>query len=161
MNNSVWEVWTDGSSQGNRIEWEHGFLCERGGYGVVITKNEQVVKTLYQGFKNTTNNRQELFGVLEALKYFTEPSKIKIYSDSQYIVNSINNGSAQKWFEEQNYTKKNLDIWVEILDLLNYHDVEFIWVKGHAGNEMNELVNTLAQHAANCLNLKVDICITN
>jgi len=63
---------------------------------VVITKNEQVVKTLYQGFKNTTNNRQELFGVLEALKYFTEPSKIKIYSDSQYIVNSINNGSAQK-----------------------------------------------------------------
>lgn len=161
MNNTVWEIWTDGSSQGNRIEWEHGFLCERGGYGVVITKNKQVIKTLYQGFKNTTNNRQELFGVLEALKYFTEPSKIKIYSDSQYIVNSINNGSAQKWFEEQNYTKKNLDIWVEILDLLNYHNVEFIWVKGHAGNEMNELVNILAQHAANCLNLKVDICITN
>lgn len=118
-----------------------------------------MIKTLYQGFKNTTNNRQELFGVLEALRYFTEPSKIKIYSDSQYIVNSINNGSAQKWFKEQDYTKKNLDIWVEILDLLNYHDVEFIWVKGHAGNEMNELVNTLAQHAANCLNLKEDIKI--
>lgn len=161
MNNPIWEVWTDGSSQGNRIEWEHGFLCERGGYGVVITKNEQVVKTLYQGFKNTTNNRQELFGVLEALKYFTEPSKIKIYSDSQYIVNSINNGSAQKWFEEQNYTKKNLDIWVEILDLLNYHDVEFIWIKGHANNKFNEMADTFATHAANCLNLKVDICITN
>lgn len=161
MNNPVWEVWTDGSSQGNRIEWEHGFLCERGGYGVVITKNEQVVKILYQGFKNTTNNRQELFGVLEALKYFTEPSKIKIYSDSQYIVNSINNGSAQKWFEEQDYTKKNLDIWVEILDLLNYHDVEFIWIKGHTNNKFNEMADTFATHAANCLNLKVDICITN
>lgn len=81
---------------------------------------------MYQGFKNTTNNRQELFGVLEALRYFKEPTKMKIYSDSQYVVNSINNGSAVKWFKNQDYSKKNLDIWHEILDLVDFHDVEFI-----------------------------------
>lgn len=52
----------------------------------------------------------ELKGVLEALKYFKEPSKIKIYSDSQYIVNQVNNGAVFKWFREQDYSKKNLDI---------------------------------------------------
>ena len=159
--NKTWEIWTDGSSQGNRIEWEHGWLCERGGYGTVITRDGEIIAKLYQGFKNTTNNRQELFGVLEALRYFKEPTKMKIYSDSQYIVNSINNGSAIKWFEEKDYTKKNLDIWHEILDLIAFHNVEFIWVKGHAGNEGNELANTLAQHSANCLNLKTDICISD
>jgi ribonuclease HI len=100
--------------------------------------------------------------VLYALKWFKEPSNIIIYSDSQYIVNSINNGSARKWFEEQDYTKKNLDIWVEILDLISWHEkVEFRWVKGHAGNKYNELVDTLCTHAANCLNLKEDICISD
>lgn len=49
-----------------------------------------------------------------------------IYSDSQYVVNSINNGSAVKWFKDQDYSKKNLDIWVEILDLLEFHDVEMV-----------------------------------
>lgn len=158
----TWEVWTDGSSQGNRIEWEHGWLCERGGYGAVITRDGKIVAKLYEGFRNTTNNRMELSGVLYALKWFKEPSNIIIYSDSQYIVNSINNGSARKWFQEQDYTKKNLDIWIEILDLIDWHsNVEFRWVKGHADNEGNILVDTLCTHAANCLNLKEDICISD
>lgn len=84
-----------------------------------------------------------------------------IYSDSQYVVNSINNGSAVKWFKERDYTKKNLDIWVEILDLLSYHDCAFVWVKGHADNELNNLADRLCTHAANCLNLKTDICISD
>lgn len=158
----TWEVWTDGSSQGNRIEWEHGWLCERGGYGAVITRSGEIVAKLYEGFRNTTNNRMELLGVLHALKWFKEPSNIIIYSDSQYIVNSINNGSARKWFQEQDYTKKNLDIWIEILDLIDWHkNVEFRWVKGHADNAGNILVDMLAQHACNCLNLKTDICISD
>ena len=102
-----------------------------------------------------------MFGVLEALRYFKEPTKMKIYSDSQYVVNSINNGSAVKWFENQDYSKKNLDIWHEILDLIDFHDVEFIWVKGHANNENNCAADLLAVHAANCLNLKTDICISD
>lgn len=158
----IWKVWTDGSSQGNRIEWEHGWLCERGGYGAVITRDGEIIAKLYEGFRNTTNNRMELSAVLYALKWFKEPSNIIIYSDSQYIVNSINNGSARKWFEEQDYTKKNLDIWVEILDLIDWNlNVEFRWVKGHAGNTFNELCDTLCTHAANCLNLKTDICISD
>ena len=157
-----WEIWTDGSSQGNRIEWEHGWLCERGGYGAVITRDGEIVAKLYEGFRNTTNNRMELSAVLYALKWLKEPSNIIIYSDSQYIVNSINNGSARKWFQEQDYTKKNLDIWIEILDLIDWHsNVEFRWVKGHAGNSGNILVDTLCTHAANCLNLKEDICISD
>ena len=158
----TWEVWTDGSSQGNRIEWDHGWLCERGGYGAVITRDGEIVAKLYEGFRNTTNNRMELSAVLYALKWFKEPSNIIIYSDSQYIVNSINNGSARKWFQEQDYTKKNLDIWIEILDLIDWNlNVEFRWVKGHADNEGNILVDTLCTHAANCLNLKEDICISD
>lgn len=104
----------------------------------------------------------ELSAVLHALKWFKEPSNIIIYSDSQYIVNSINNGSARKWFQEQDYSKKNLDIWIEILDLIDWNlNVEFKWVKGHADNEGNILVDMLAQHACNCLNLKEDICISD
>ena len=76
-------------------------------------------------------------------------------------MNSINNGSARKWFQEQDYTKKNLDIWIEILDLISVNNVTFKWVKGHCGNKFNELANDLAQHACNCLNLKTDICISD
>ena len=158
----TWEIWTDGSSQGKRIEWKDGYICERGGYGAVITRDGKIIDKVYQGFRNTTNNRMELSGVLEALKWFNEPANIIIYSDSQYIVNSINNGSARKWFQEQDFSKKNLDIWIEILDLIDWHlNVEFKWVKGHAGNENNELVDLLCTHAANCLNLKQDICISD
>lgn len=103
----------------------------------------------------------ELSGVLNALKWFDEPSNIVIYSDSQYIVNSINNGSARKWFQEQDYTKKNLDIWIEILDLIDWHsNVEFRWVKGHRNDLFNCQADLLATHACNCLNLEEDICIS-
>lgn len=101
----------------------------------------------------------ELMGVLETLKYFKTPIKIKIYSDSQYVVNSIVNGHAKRWFTEKDYSKKNLDLWFQILDLLEFHQVEFEWVKGHSKNKMNELADLLAVHAAQCLNLpKDDIC---
>ena len=160
--NWTWEIWTDGSSQGKRIEWKDGYICERGGYGAVITRGGIIIDKIYQGFTNTTNNRQELLAVLNALKWFNEPSNIIIYSDSQYIVNSINKGSARKWFQEQDYSKKNLDIWIEILDLIDWNkSVEFRWVKGHADNKNNCIADLLATHACNCLNLKQDICISD
>ena len=86
----TWEIWTDGSSQGKRIEWKDGYICERGGYGAVITRDGKIIDKVYQGFRNTTNNRMELSGVLEGLRWFKEPSNIIIYSDSQYIeINTI------------------------------------------------------------------------
>lgn len=111
---------------------------------------------MYYGYKDTTNNRMELRGVLAALEYFKTPTKMTIYSDSQYVVSSIVNGHAKKWFEQQDYSKKNLDLWHDILDLLEIHDVEFKWVKGHSNNEYNELCDKLAVHAAQCLNLPKD-----
>lgn len=157
MSENSWTIYTDGSSQGKRIQYKDGWLCERGGYASIIVRGGTVVKKLYQGFKRTTNNRCELFGVLEGLKYFKTPQTITIYSDSQYIVNNINSGNVFKWFEENDYSKKNLDIWYEIVDLLSFHKVTFVWVKGHASNEMNNLADMYAQHSANCMNLLEDI----
>ena len=98
----------------------------------------------------------EIRGVLETLKFFKTPVKIKIYSDSQYVINSIVNRYVYKWFAEKDFSKKNLDLWFELIDQLEFHDVSFEWVKGHETNEMNNLVDKLAVHAAQCLNLPED-----
>ena len=127
-----------------------------GGWSSVIIKDGKIIKKLYQGYTETTNNRMEIMGVLETLKYFKTPVKIKIYSDSQYVINSIVNGHVYKWFENKDFSKKNLDLWFELLDLLEFHNVTFEWVKGHNKNEMNELADKLAVHAAQCLNLPKD-----
>lgn len=127
-----------------------------GGWSSIILKNGKIVKKLYQGYIGTTNNRMEIMGVLETLKYFKTPINIKIYSDSQYVVNSIVNGHVFKWFKEQDYSKKNLDLWFELVDMLEFHNVTFEWVKGHDNNPMNELADKLAVHAAQCLNLPKD-----
>jgi len=97
----MYKIYTDGSYQDS---------IKSGGYSAVITENNHVVKVLYQGFKNTTNNRMELMGVLAALRYFKTPSEFEIVSDSAYVVNNINSGSAKRWFAESDFTKKNLDI---------------------------------------------------
>lgn len=143
----MYTVYTDGSYQSS---------IDAGGYATVIIKDGEIIKQLYQGYKNTTNNRMELKGVLAALEYFKVPTKITIYSDSLYVVSSITNGHAKKWFEQQDFSKKNLDLWHDILDLLETHDVTFQWVKGHSDNKYNELCDKLAVHAAQCLNLPKD-----
>lgn len=146
------------------MEFEYVIYCDgsyqssinSGGWCAVITKNGQIIKKLYQGYTDTTNNRMELMGVLEALRYFKTPTSIKIVSDSQYVVNSIINKHVYKWFEEKDYSKKNLDLWFAIIDLLAFHNVSFEWTKGHDINELNNLADKLAVHAAQCLNLKKD-----
>ena len=127
-----------------------------GGWSSVILKNNKIIKKLYQGYKHTTNNRMEIRAVLETLKYFEQPVKITIYSDSQYVVNSIVDKHIYKWFEEQDFSKKNLDLWFELIDLLEFHNVSFVWIKGHESNELNNLADMLAVHAAQCLNLPND-----
>ena len=98
----------------------------------------------------------EIRGVLETLKFFKKPVKIKIYSDSQYVINSIVNKHVYKWFEGKDFSKKNLDLWFELIDLLAIHDVTFECGKGHETNEMNNSADKLAVHAAQCLNLPED-----
>lgn len=147
MDNWDYIIYCDGSYQSS---------FNSGGWSAIITKNDQVIQKLYQGYKNTTNNRMELLGVIEALKYFKEPVSIKIVSDSQYVINSIINKHVYKWLENKDYTKKNLDLWFELVDLLEFHKVDFEWTKGHNINKYNNLADKFAVHAAQCLNLKED-----
>lgn len=140
--------YTDGSYQANR---------NTGGWSSIICSEDgHIIDELFQGYKNTTNNRMELKGVLETLKYFKEPSNIIIYSDSMYVVNSIKNGWIRKWFLNNDFEKQNLDICFEILNYLDFHNVEMIWVKGHSDNVLNNRADKLAQFAAQCLNLPKD-----
>lgn len=81
------KIYTDGSYKPT---------TDQGGYASVITKNDQVIKILYEGYIHTTNNRAELMGVLYALEYFKEPKNLEIYSDSSYIVSSINNNHVKR-----------------------------------------------------------------
>lgn len=80
-------IYTDGSYKPT---------TDQGGYSSIITKDNEVIKILYQGYIHTTNNRAELMGVLNALKYFKTAQNLEIYSDSSYIVNSINNNYVKK-----------------------------------------------------------------
>lgn len=147
MSKTRWKVYTDGSCINNG---------ERGGYAAVICYDGRCVDKIYQGYLNTTNNRMELLAVIEALKYFPNPIELTIISDSQYVVNSINGDYYKKWIKEQDLSKKNLDLWFQLVDLLNYHTVTFQWVKGHNNHSMNEYADRLACHAATCMNLSQD-----
>ena len=111
------KIYTDGS-------YKPSINC--GGYSAVITHNDLVIKVLHEGFKNTTNNRMEIMGVLEALKYYKTPMEIEIYSDSSYVVNSINEKHLDRWVAEDDKTKKNMDLWSQIYPLLKLHKVKFI-----------------------------------
>ena len=133
-----------------------------GGWSAIILNDkEEIIDILYEGFKNTTNNRMELKAVLEVLRYFKEPSNITIISDSQYVVGSITSGSAKNWIETQDYSKKNLDLWFDVVDLLEKHNVTMQWTKGHIGNKWNEEADKWCTFAAQCYNLKEDIWTTD
>lgn len=139
----MYKIYTDGSYKPTTTQ---------GGYASIITKNDQIVKILYYGYINTTNNRAELLGVLKTLEYFIAPTNLEIYSDSAYIVNNINNGYVEQWIKNKDTTKKNMDLWNKIYNLLQYHKVQFFWVKGHNNNKFNELADAYANIAASVLN---------
>ena len=143
----MYECWTDGSYRSSE---------DCGGYSAIIVCDGVIEKKLYRGYKHTTNNRMEIMGVLACLKYFKNPEIITIYSDSQYVVNSINKNWIGKWISEKDESKKNMDLWTQVYELLQFHTVKCIWVKGHDANEMNNLADILAVHAGECLNLPED-----
>lgn len=99
----------------------------------------------------------ELRAVLETLRHFKVPTEIEIISDSQYVVNSIVEGSAEKWVMNNDTSKRNFDLWFEIVDLLHFHKVTFRWVKGHNGNKWNEEADKWCTFAAQCYNIPRDI----
>lgn len=141
-------LYTDGAAKGNPGP---------GGYGAVL-KFGQHRKELSEGFRLTTNNRMELLAViagLEAIK--SKEHKIKVYSDSKYVVDAINKGWLSNWQKKDFKGKKNIDLWQRLIPLLNKYDVLFNWVKGHAGIPENERCDQLAVEAAEGSNLPADV----
>lgn len=145
-------IYTDGSAKGNP---------GNGGYGIVMMSSGYR-KELWQGFKLTTNNRMELLAVIIALESVKkENSEITIYSDSKYVIDSV----EKKWvfgWEKKNFNrKKNPDLWIRFLKIYRVQKVSFIWVKGHANNKENERCDFLAVEAADSQNLLIDLWYEN
>ncbi|MCX7839480.1 MAG: ribonuclease HI, partial [Anaerolineae bacterium] len=131
-----------------------------GGYGVVLRYREHK-KELSGGFRLTTNNRMEILACIEGLRALKRKSDVVIFSDSQYVVNSIAKGWAQKWkannWMRNNKEKaENADLWEQLLELCSYHNVEFRWVRSHNDNPDNERCDQLAREAAEREDLPAD-----
>jgi len=140
-------VYTDGSALGNPGP---------GGYGIVMISGKHH-KDISQGFKLTTNNRMELLAVIVALETIKQPgAEVTIYSDSKYVVDAIEKGWVFSWVKKGFKNKKNPDLWRRFLKIYPRHNVKFVWVKGHAGNLLNERCDQLAVEAANSKDLLED-----
>ena len=122
-----------------------------GGWGTILMYNENK-KEISGGKDNTTNNVMELTAVIEGLKLLKFPCKVKLYSDSAYVVNAFNQKWIYGWLKNgwKNASKepvKNKELWQELYELTKIHEVEFIKVKGHADNEYNNRCDELARNA--------------
>ena len=134
------DIYTDGACRGNPGP---------GGWGAILVYGKHE-KELSGGEAHTTNNRMELSGVIAALSALKEePCEVTLTTDSKYVADAINNGWAIGW-RERSWRKAdkspalNPDLWERLLDLLERHQVTFIWVKGHAGHPYNERCDRLA-----------------
>ncbi len=143
------EIFTDGACSGNP---------GAGGYGVVMRYGTHE-KELSGSDANTTNNRMELMGVIVGLSALKEPCKVILTTDSKYVVDSITKGWVYNW-QKNNWIKSdkkpalNVDLWKQLLPLLEKHDVTFNWVKGHAGHPENERCDSLAVAQRDIYSLK-------
>ena len=133
-------IYTDGACKGNPGP---------GGWGVYL-RSGAVEKDLWGGEVETTNNRMELTAVIEALKALKRPCKLRLFMDSEYVRKGITEWlpgwKARGWKTAAKQPVKNVDLW-QALDLLvssSGHEIEWLWVKGHAGDPGNERADALA-----------------
>ena len=138
MSEIVVEIFTDGACKGNP---------GLGGWGALLRFGDKE-KELYGGAQATTNNRMELTAVIRALESLKCPCVVKLHTDSQYVQKGIsewiNNWKKRGWKTADKKPVKNEDLWRELDVLAAQHDVDWIWVKGHAGHEGNERADQLA-----------------
>ena len=135
-------IYTDGACSGNPGP---------GGWGSILMYKDNK-KEISGGKLDTTNNVMELTAVIEGLKLLKFPCKVKLYSDSAYVVNAFNEKWIYGWLKNgwRNSSKepvKNKELWQELYDLTKVHEVEFIKVKGHSDNEYNNKCDELARNA--------------
>ena len=131
-----------------------------GGYGVILDYNGRR-KELSGGHALTTNNRMELLAVIIGLEALNRPCRVAIHSDSRYVVDAVSKGWATKWrrngwMRNKREAAVNPDLWERLLNLLERHDTEFHWVRGHSGNPDNERCDQLATTAARQPDLPAD-----
>lgn len=143
------ELFTDGACLGNPGP---------GGYGAILRWNGKE-KEISGGEPSTTNNRMEISAAIAGLSALKIPCKVTLYSDSQYLVNAIQKGWAARWkrcgwMRTKTEPAQNKDLWETLLNLLERHQVEFVWVKGHAGHPENERCDRLAVAFAQSLKQK-------
>ncbi|MEW5953125.1 MAG: ribonuclease HI [Bacillota bacterium] len=148
-------IYTDGACSGNPGP---------GGYGVVLLYRGHR-KEFSAGFRDTTNNRMEILAAIIGLESLKEKCKVTLYTDSQYVVNSIEKGWAKKWrangwMRNKKEPALNADLWARMLKICEVHAVKFVWIRGHAGNPENERCDQLAVDAAKQPNLPPDIRTT-
>ncbi|MBQ3099553.1 MAG: ribonuclease HI [Clostridia bacterium] len=133
------DIYSDGACSGNPGP---------GGFGTIIVY-KGIEKEISGGERNTTNNRMELLGAISGLEALKEPCEVTLTSDSKYLVDGITKGWAKSW-RAKNWIKSdkkpalNPDLWGRLLDLLDIHKVEFVWVRGHVGHPYNERCDRLA-----------------
>jgi len=140
-------VYTDGAAKGNPGP---------GGYAAILLSGHHR-KELSEGFRRTTNNRMELLAVIVALEQIKQkPSKVQIFSDSKYVVDAVEKKWLFNWEKKGFAKKKNIDLWKRFLKIYREHEVVFHWVKGHAGNPLNERCDQLAVAAAENRKLSID-----
>jgi ribonuclease HI len=137
---AVITVFTDGSALGNPGP---------GGFGIVLISGH-FRKEVSAGYRLTTNNRMELLSVIVALEMLKNPGcEVTIYSDSKYVVESVEKRWVFGWVKKGFAGKKNADLWRRFLVIYPNHKVKFIWIKGHANSAENERCDRLAVAAAN------------
>ncbi len=140
-------IYTDGAAQGNPGP---------GGYGTIL-KFDKHVKELSQGFRLTTNNRMELLAVIIGLEAIKKGGiAVTIYSDSKYVVDSVEKGWLWTWQKKNFAKKKNADLWQRYIPLHQKLKPKFVWIKGHAGHPENERCDQLAVQAAEGYDLQSD-----
>ena len=143
------ELFTDGASSGNPGP---------GGYGAILRSGKHY-KEISEGFRKTTNNRMELLAVISGLESIKKTGQqIMIYSDSKYIIDSVEKKWVFNWVRTGFKNKKNKDLWLRFLEVYKLHHIRFTWVKGHNGHPENERCDELAVKASQQKVLLTDTC---
>jgi ribonuclease HI len=132
------DIYTDGACKGNPGP---------GGWGVLL-RFDHNERELFGGEPATTNNRMELLAVIEALSALTRPCRVRLHTDSRYVQQGITawieNWKRRGWRTADNKPVRNIDLWERLDALASRHEVNWIWVKGHAGHDGNERADLLA-----------------